>query len=285
MLARNAKAEAEKNKPPRSSRTLFRLPDDINENYIELGTHGDRYVPIQNKEVFELAYALGDDVKVESAGSLFNGKKLFVLLRGNSIDVAGKDQVDPYLGLFNSHDGSLSLSAMPTSVRIVCNNTLTMALREGKSKMFRVMHTESKDARIKAMKNALESFKQTREFFAATANTLAGREIKMRQDLMTFWSHAYTKLVPQRKDEPDELYIPASLETIQTWEAEMEIEKMTLGYESSNWWLAANAVTKWVQHEEPSRLTAGWKDRQQWSSLVGSRQDDSVEVFKMALAM
>lgn len=269
----------------RESRTLFRMPSDGQPNYLELGTHGLRYTPIQNNELFELAYEVDKEIKVESAGSLFNGKKIFCLLRAPNIDIAGRDSVDPYLALLNSHDGSMALSAMPTSIRIVCNNTLSMALRDGQKKMHKVMHTSSKDERIAEMKSALKLFSQTREFFIETAEKLAAREIANRQQLMEFWSHCYTKLVPKRKDEDEMTYMQASVETIQSWESKMEIEKMTLEYPSTNWWLAANSVTDWVQHDVPSRQTEGWEDRQKWSNLIGGRQEDSITVFKMALAM
>ena len=77
------------------------------------------YEIVQNSELFEMAYAVSNEVLVESAGSLFNGRKVFICLRGDSFCVNGSDEINKYLLLANSHDGTLALTAQPTSVRVV----------------------------------------------------------------------------------------------------------------------------------------------------------------------
>jgi hypothetical protein len=85
---------------------------------------------VQNEELADLAEQLNQDgiVKVESCGSLGNGKKVWFLLKGDSIFVTDRDETQPFVLLANGHDGSLSLTIMATTVRVECENKLNIAL-------------------------------------------------------------------------------------------------------------------------------------------------------------
>lgn len=81
-----------------------------------------------------------------TAGTLFGGKRFWALARVSADEaVAGQDAVGGYLLLCSSCDGSLATTATPTTVRVVCNNTLTMALG-GATKAVAVRHTSAFDA-------------------------------------------------------------------------------------------------------------------------------------------
>lgn len=91
----------------------------------------DRYVPIQNAKAFEFFDQLVDngDAKYETAGSLKGGRVVFMTAKvDREILIGGVDPVDLYLVLTTSHDGSMALTAMKTPVRVVCKNTLNLAL-------------------------------------------------------------------------------------------------------------------------------------------------------------
>lgn len=93
-----------------------------------LGMVTDKYKIVQNKEAFAFTDALlGEGVKYETAGSLANGKRVWMLAR-----LEGKlmtdEAVDPYLVFTNSHDGSGAVRVAITPVRVVCQNTLNLAL-------------------------------------------------------------------------------------------------------------------------------------------------------------
>ena len=92
------------------------------------------YKPVQNHEVFDLAYNLGDDIKVESALSMQGGRRLVVLCKTGTMDAGNaNDPVEQYMALISSHDGTLATQGLPTSVRIVCQNTLSQAMAAGGS--------------------------------------------------------------------------------------------------------------------------------------------------------
>jgi len=100
-----------------------------------LATVGGRFTPIQNRQVGALALDLTSDsnLQFETAGSLFGGRNIWFLARISepeiAIDDRPIDRYQRYLLLLNGHDGSQSLTLKMTTVRVVCNNTKTAALR------------------------------------------------------------------------------------------------------------------------------------------------------------
>ena len=242
-----------------------------------LSVVGNKYTIIQNKELFDLAGSISTSVTVESAGSLFGGQKVFCLLRGDSIEFKN-DCLDTYLAILNSHNGMLPLSAMPTSVRVVCNNTLNMALRSDSSKMFRIRHTATADQRIAEMKKALQKFKETGNRFVETVEELRAAEIKGREDLYKFFSAAVLKVTG--KNELDNKQKDEFKPVIEQWEQTFEIEQMTLG-EHANLWLAGNAVTSWLQKKEPERKMDGWEERRFESNFFGKNDSLSAEIMEL----
>ena len=115
---------------------------DVN---LPLGVVKNRYKIVQNDEAFDFVDGIiGNDeieCRYETAGSIFNGKKIFLLVRLPNKELLG-DDVENYLFFTNSHDGSSALTAGLTNVRVVCNNTLQMAL-DGAKRTWTCRHTES----------------------------------------------------------------------------------------------------------------------------------------------
>lgn len=94
-----------------------------------LGIVSDKYKPVQNKEAFAFTDALLENgVKYETAGSLSNGKRVWMLAKMEGRMVAD-EKMDPYLVFTNSHDGTGAIRVAVTPVRVVCQNTLNLALR------------------------------------------------------------------------------------------------------------------------------------------------------------
>jgi len=101
------------------------------DNNVPLGVVGDRYTVLQNKEAFKFFDSIVGEGKAiyETAGVLGKGEKIFITAKlPKQLVVAPNDVIDQYLFITNSHDGSGSISAAFTTVRIVCANTLAMAL-------------------------------------------------------------------------------------------------------------------------------------------------------------
>lgn len=101
-----------------------------------LGVVSNRYKVVQNEETFAFTDALlGEDVRYETAGSLADGKRTWMLaVLPHKYIIAG-DEITPYLVFMNSHDGSGAIKAAMTPIRVVCQNTLNLALATAKRKV------------------------------------------------------------------------------------------------------------------------------------------------------
>jgi phage/plasmid-like protein (TIGR03299 family) len=117
-----------------------------------LGVVGNRYTIVQNREAFTFFDSIvggGDGIQYETAGALGNGERIFITAKlPHYIKVASDDLIEQYIFLTTSHDGSGSIQAAFTPVRIVCNNTLTAALRNC-SNMVTIRHTVSAHDELK----------------------------------------------------------------------------------------------------------------------------------------
>ena len=119
---------------------------------------GERYQTLQNEELFSFADYLLDGARWETAGSIKNGRQVFgslALERETVLDPTGvADVVKSYLLVNTSHDGSMSVQASVTPVRVVCANTLNIAL-SGTKQSFKMRHTSTLEGRIAGAREAL----------------------------------------------------------------------------------------------------------------------------------
>ena len=98
-----------------------------------LGIVTDRYKVVQNKEAFEFTdLLLGEGVKYETAGSLQGGRRVWMLARLPHQYIINGEEITPYMVFTNSHDGSGAIRVAITPVRVVCSNTLNLALSSAK---------------------------------------------------------------------------------------------------------------------------------------------------------
>ena len=119
-----------------------------------LGVVGDRYKVVQNRDAFKFTDGLiGGDVRYETAGSLRDGKQIWLLAKLPEQKIAG-DAVEPYLCFTNAHDGSSGVRVCMTPVRVVCNNTLNVALATAKH-TWSMRHTENVHERLNEARDCL----------------------------------------------------------------------------------------------------------------------------------
>ena len=121
-----------------------------------LGVVSDRYRIVQNEEAFQFTDdLLGEGVTYETAGSLQGGKKVWMLARLPRKYLIAGDQVVPYLVIFNSHDGSSGVKVAMTPIRVVCQNTLNLALNTAK-RSWTARHTENVLLRVQDARETLQ---------------------------------------------------------------------------------------------------------------------------------
>jgi len=115
------------------------------DNGIPFGVVGGKYTIVQNIEAFDFFDSIiGKGLaQYETAGALGDGETIFITAKlPDTLLVNGKDEIDKYLLFTNTHDGSGAIQVLFTPIRVVCNNTLTMAL-QGANFKFTVRHTKS----------------------------------------------------------------------------------------------------------------------------------------------
>jgi phage/plasmid-like protein (TIGR03299 family) len=119
-------------------------------NFVLGSKLGKDYTVLQNIEALNLVDEILQQGRatIETAGSIDEGRKVFICLKVNEpIKVGESDIVNQYILLATSHDGSMSITATPTNVRVVCNNTLTAALRGAKGAI-KIRHTSNAGMRL-----------------------------------------------------------------------------------------------------------------------------------------
>lgn len=153
-----------------------------------LGVVGERYKVLQNEQLFEFAdFMLDGGGRWETAGAIKNGTQVFgsiALERESVIDPSGvSDKVNSYLLVNTSHDGSVAIQASITPVRVVCANTLNLALGGGVGRnrsikqSFKIRHTETMNGKIQAAREALGLANQYMDEFDKMAQAMFEIEI------------------------------------------------------------------------------------------------------------
>jgi len=161
-----------------------------------LGVVGQRYVPLQNEDLF----SFGDNIldgggRWETAGSLRGGRVVFgslALERETILDPNGvADKVKTYLLINTSHDGSIAIQASITPVRVVCANTLNLALnsinkKNGVKQSFKIRHTQTAEGKIAIAREALGLANKYMDEFDKMAHAMIAKEVdaKMFNDII-----------------------------------------------------------------------------------------------------
>ena len=134
-----------------------------------LGIVGRDYKPLQNQAALEWFQPFLDanEATLETAGSLKGGRQIWVLakIRDSYKDVRQQDTVAHYILLSNAHDGSIAVRVGFTPIRVVCNNTLSMAHNDKASNLLRVRHTSKIQVN---MENIRETMNVARHEFSQT---------------------------------------------------------------------------------------------------------------------
>ena len=172
--------------PGRSHRDYFAVvrTNPFDGQADSLGVVGERYKVLQNEELFQFGDNIGDGARWETAGSIKNGTVVFGSLaidRESVIDAKGvNDKIRSYLLVHTSHDGSLAIQASITPVRVVCQNTLNIAVGprgKGAKQSFRIRHTQTVQGKVAAAREALGLATQYLDAFEIEAQALIAQSI------------------------------------------------------------------------------------------------------------
>ena len=218
-----------------------------------LGVVTDRYKVIQNAEAFEFTDTLlGNGVRYETAGSLAEGKKVWLLARLPREYIIGGERISPYLVFSNTHDGSGAVRVAVTPIRVVCNNTLNLALDTAK-RSWSMVHTGDIKGKIQEAKDTL--------FMAEEYMDNLGREFeRLRKVQMT----------DEQVKEYIELLLPleknatlTQLRNIKKLREDMAsryFDAPDLQNVGNNAYRFINAVSDFATHADPLRRTVNYNE-------------------------
>lgn len=120
-----------------------------------LGVVTSRYKVVQNRDAFAFTDALlGDGVRYETAGSLMGGRKTWILAKLPTRYIIQGEQILPYLVFSNTHDGSGAIKIAMTPIRVVCNNTMNLAL-DTADRSWSIHHTGDIAAKLEDARETL----------------------------------------------------------------------------------------------------------------------------------
>lgn len=201
-----------------------------------LGVVGKDYKPIQNVDAFEFFDTLVDsgEAKYQTAGSLSGGKRIWLTAKiGDTFQVAGEDAHNMYLLLVSSHDGSKSLTAVTTIIRVVCANTETLALNTAKTS-WTMTHRSTLEGKVAEAREALKLGFKYQDAFEAEVQKMM--DIQVTTDK---FRKIMTDVLPDQKRQ-----LPKNLDTL-TGIFENSPTISDAG-QSGTGWGAYNAVTEWL---------------------------------------
>jgi phage/plasmid-like protein (TIGR03299 family) len=224
-----------------------------------LGVVGPRYTALQNRDAFRWFQPFLDarEASLHTAGSLREGSRVWVLAKLNRepLVVAPGDEVEKYLLLSHGHDGGLAVRVGFTPVRVVCQNTLTMAHGSDASKLIRCKHTRDIHQNLANIREVMDLANQEFEATAEQYKLLARKSIN-QADL-----RQYVKTVLGVKDdeEPSTRMSNAITEIIGLAESG---KGNTLPSVSGTYWTAFNGVAEWLSYQRgrtrENRLNSLW---------------------------
>ena len=215
-----------------------------------LSVVSNRYQVVQPREVLEFYRDLTEvsGYELETAGVLKGGRKFWALARtGQGTAIKGKDQVNGYLLLATSCDGTLATTATPTTVRVVCNNTLTIAL-DGTSRAIKVPHSTRFDPA--AVKKHLGIAVSQWDEFMYRMRMLADRKVSPRKATSFFMNVLCD--VQANQEIPEKLVNERALRKVhELYESGGRGAKLVSANGTA--WGLLNAVTQFVDHERRAR--------------------------------
>lgn len=218
-----------------------------------LGVVTDRYKVIQNEEAFAFTdELLGEGVRYETAGSLQGGKKVWLLAHMPHEYIISGERISPYLLFSNTHDGSGAIKVALTPIRVVCQNTLTLALSTAR-RSWSMIHTGNIQGKMEEAKDTL--------FMAENYMDELGKEFeRLRQQKMTDKQVMdYIEILLPIEDGST----PQQIRNMKRLQEDMKMryfDAPDLKDVGNNAYRFVNAVSDFATHAEPLRRTANYKE-------------------------
>lgn len=218
-----------------------------------LGIVSDRYKIVQNQEAFSFTdELLGEGVCYETAGSLQNGRKVWLLARMPHEYIISGERITPYLVFFNSHDGSGAIKAALTPIRVVCQNTLNLALSTAK-RSWSMIHAGNIQGKIQEAKDTLFLAEKYMDSLGKEFGSLRRKKLSDRQ------VQEYIEILLPIEDGST----PQQIRNMKRLREDLEMryyDAPDLKNIGNNAYRFINAVSDFATHVEPLRKTKNYQE-------------------------
>ena len=219
--------------------------------------------PVQNDRAFEFfeRFVQHNRMTMEVAGSLRDGKFVFVLAKMNQdfrVGSGSEDQTDGYLLFTNPHQYGRAVDIRLTPIRVVCMNTLQLALSSASNAMVKYNHRHTFD--VANAQSVFDGFLSMFGEYRETAQFLAKK--RYNEHALSRYFNTCFPYVPNMHTRS-----PRIDRTSANAERALKIVESQPGarYASGTWWNALNAVTYLTDHElgksAETRLHSAWYGR------------------------
>lgn len=222
----------------------------------QLTTISGKWNPVQNADAYDFfsEFVLQGDMEMETGGSLQGGKIIWALAKvKDSFTLFGGDRVESRLLFANSHEYGRSSIVRFTPTRVVCNNTLTLALQEKKDLSVTISHRTKFDPDM--VKTALGIAHRKLENYKSMAEFLGGKKASPKE-VIEYFKAIFPVTGPHAKENDGRLSQPAT-DCLNLLEAQPGAK-----FARGSWWQPYNAVTFYTDHiqgrTQENRLTSAW---------------------------
>lgn len=240
-----------------------------------LGVVTDRYKVVQNREAFAFTdELLGEGVRYETAGSLQGGKKVWLLAHMPHEYIISGERISPYLVFSNSHDGSGAIKVAITPIRVVCQNTLNLALSTAK-RSWSMIHTGDIKGKMQEAKETLFMAETYMDHLGKEFDTLRRKKLTDQQVM------DYIEVLLPLEDGST----PQQIKNMKRLREDMKIryfDAPDLKDVGKNAYSFVNAVSDFATHAEPLRRTANYKENLFSRTVEGNPLID--KAYQMMLA-
>ncbi|WMC91312.1 DUF932 domain-containing protein [Kineothrix sp. MB12-C1] len=240
-----------------------------------LGVVTDRYRVVQNEEAFAFTDALlGEGVKYETAGSLQEGRKIWLLAKLPDKYIIEGEQIEPYLVFSSSHDGSGAIKVAMTPIRVVCQNTLNIALSSAK-RIWSTVHVGDLAAKMDEAHNTL----LLAEKYMGRLGTEFSRLSKIKVSDAKVME--YINLLLPMDEAPTDIH----RKNITRIREDLKIryfDAPDLKHVGKNGYRFLCAVSDFATHAEPLRATANYRENMFAKTVEGNPLID--KAYEMVLA-
>lgn len=216
-----------------------------------LGVVSNRYQVVQNKDAFDFTDALiGEGCRYETAGSLCGGKRIFLLARMPESKILD-DSFENYICFTNSHDGFSSIKAVMTPVRVVCQNTLSLALSSAK-RQWSTKHIGNLDSKLAEARHTLELANDYMTEFGKAADILAHTKVTDAEV-----EAILDDLFPVKEEDSDRR--KRNIQEVKDQFMVCMLAPDILKFKGTAW-SAVNAASDWATHTAPKRMTNNYQE-------------------------